>query len=334
MAVDQSLANALFGALIVLCGLLLLMEVRHPYNKVAAKVLRQSHATNTSAFLFNNVIMSILSVSSLLVVAAEYSQYGLLGGFPDGVVKWVVSFVLMDFSVYAWHYVGHHSEFLWRFHKIHHSDKSFHVTTGLRFHVFDQLLEVAVECICVILIGVSAQVVIVCEVLRMAFVFFHHSNLSFPGEKWLSYIIITPYLHRAHHSTVREEHDSNYGIVLSVWDLMFETRKELIPNTVGLEMIEANDLVQLFCLAFVTERRLARLLHNLPRRRRRGSELRIEDNLTRAEATPLGLSHKVQPRPTLVSRPFRTGSRRQINPDRQKLGRSPCHDGLWNGTKT
>jgi hypothetical protein len=198
----------------------------------------------------------------------------------------------------------------WRFHKIHHSDKSFHVTTGLRFHVFDQLLEVVVECICVILIGVSAQIVIVCEVLRMAFVFFHHSNLSFPGEKWLSYIIITPYLHRAHHSTVREEHDSNYGIVLSVWDLMFETRKELIPNTVGLEMIEANDLVQLFCLAFVTERRLARLLHYLPRRRRRGSEL------------PIGLSHKVQPKPTLVSRPFRTGSRRQ----RQKLGRSPCQD--------
>jgi sterol desaturase/sphingolipid hydroxylase (fatty acid hydroxylase superfamily) len=183
MAVDQSLANALFGALIVLCGLLLFMEVRHPNNKVAAKVLRQSHATNTSAFLFNNVIMSILSVSSLLVVTAQYSQYGLLAGFPDGVVKWVVSFVLMDFSVYAWHYVGHHSEFLWRFHKVHHSDKSFHVTTGLRFHIFDQLLEVAVECICVILIGVSAQIVIVCEVLRMAFVFFHHSNLSFPGEK-------------------------------------------------------------------------------------------------------------------------------------------------------
>jgi sterol desaturase/sphingolipid hydroxylase (fatty acid hydroxylase superfamily) len=107
MAVDQSLANALFGALIVLCGLLLFMEVRQPYNKVAAKVLRQSHATNTSAFLFNNVIMSILSVSSLLVVAAEYSQYGLLNGLPDGALKWVVSFVLMDFSVYAWHYVGH-----------------------------------------------------------------------------------------------------------------------------------------------------------------------------------------------------------------------------------
>ncbi len=277
MAADQSLANALFGAVILLFGLLLFLEFRHPYNLASAKALKQSHATNTSAFLFNNVIMSILSVSSLLVIAAEYSQNGLLAGLPDGVMKWVLSFILFDFAVYAWHYAGHHSEFLWRFHKIHHSDKSFHVTTGLRFHVFDQLLGVVVECICVIMIGVDAQVVIVCEVLRMAFVFFHHSNLSFPGEKWLSYIIITPYLHRAHHSTVREEHDSNYGIVLSVWDLIFETRKVLAPNTIGLEMIEANNLVQLFCLAFVTEKRLARLLNKLPRRRRQISEP-IEDN--------------------------------------------------------
>src|SRR5262249_17371827 len=158
---------------------------------------------------------------------------------------------------------------------------------------------------CVIMIGVDAQVVIVSEVLRMAFVFFHHSNLSFPGEKWLSYIIITPYLHRAHHSTMREEHDSNYGIDLSFWDLMFGTRTELCPNKVGLEMIEANNLVQLFCLAFVPERRVAGVLSNLPRRRRRGSELLM------------GLSHEVQPKPPLVPRLFRTRSRRHINPDRQ-----------------
>ena len=128
------------------------------------------------------------------------------------------------------------------------------------------------KCICVIVIGVDAQVVLGCELLRMAFVFFHHSNLSFPGERWLSYIIITPHLHRLHHSTLREEHDSNYGIVLSIWDLMFGTRKELVPDTIGLEMIEAENLVQLFCLAFVTERRFAQLLHKLPRRQRQASE--------------------------------------------------------------
>ena len=93
-----------------------------------------------------------------------------------------------------------------------------------------------------------------------------------PGEKWLSCIIITPYLHRAHHSTLREEHDSNYSIILFVRDLMFGTRKERVPDTIGLEMIDAENLVQLFCLAFVTERRLARLLLKLPRRRRRISE--------------------------------------------------------------
>jgi sterol desaturase/sphingolipid hydroxylase (fatty acid hydroxylase superfamily) len=90
-----------------------------------------------------------------------------------------------------------------------------------------------------------------------------------PGEKWLSYIIIAPYVHRAHHSTLREEHDSNYGIILSLRDLMFGTPKELVPDTIGLEMIEAENLVQLFSLAVVTKRRLARLLLKLPRRRRR-----------------------------------------------------------------
>jgi sterol desaturase/sphingolipid hydroxylase (fatty acid hydroxylase superfamily) len=95
-------------------------------------------------------------------------------------------------------------------------------------------------------IGAEAHVVVVCELVRMLFVLFHHANLSFPGEKWLSYVVITPSLHRGHHSTLRSEHDSNYGIVLSVWDILFGTRKELVPKSIGLELIEAENLVQLF----------------------------------------------------------------------------------------
>lgn len=187
----------------------------------------------------------------------------------DGPLKWVISFICFDFAVYAWHYFGHKSEFLWRLHKVHHSDKSFHVTTGLRFHVFDQLLEVIFKCICTIVLGVPAKIVFLCEIARMLFVLFHHANANFPGEKWLSYILITPSLHRVHHSALRAEHDSNYGIVLAVWDLIFRTRKELVPEEIGLELIEAEDFFQLFALAFLTERRLARMLHLLPRRRKR-----------------------------------------------------------------
>lgn len=259
-------ANYLLVFVLGLFFLLLVLEVLRPYKKFAGRTLQQSFTTNTSAFIFNNVIMSILSVSTLIVVAGYYSRYGLLSGLESGPIKWILIFVLFDFAVYVWHFIGHHSEYIWRFHKIHHSDKSFHVTTGFRFHVFDELMEVVVKSLCVVAIGAEANVVVVCEVIRMAFVLFHHSNLAIPGEKWLSYIFIMPYLHRAHHSTLRSEHDSNYGIVLSIWDLIFRTRKELVPEKIGLEMIEAENFVQLFCLAFITERRLARLLHLLPRR--------------------------------------------------------------------
>jgi sterol desaturase/sphingolipid hydroxylase (fatty acid hydroxylase superfamily) len=246
-------------------ALLLAAEKWRPYKKIAASRLKASFSTNTSAFLFNTLVMNILSVTSLLVVAANYAPYGLLGNVHDGALKWILSFVLFDFAVYLWHYLGHQSEWLWRFHKIHHSDKNIHVSTGLRFHIFDQFLELIMKCLCTILIGVQAHVVVICELVRMLFVFFHHANVSFPGEKWLSYVVITPSLHRAHHSTLRSEHDSNYGIVLAIWDILFRTRKELVPEKIGLDLIEAENLVQLFSLAFVTESRFARMLHLLPR---------------------------------------------------------------------
>jgi len=266
MSSDAGLEYYLFGGVLALFFALLVAEKTRPFVKVPTAALRRSFSTNTSAFLFNNVIMSLLSVSSLLVVAQNYASHGLLSQMSDGPAKWLLGFVLFDFAVYAWHFLGHHNEFMWRFHKVHHSDKNFNVTTGLRFHVFDQLLEVLFKCVCTILIGVGAKMVVIYEVTRMFFVLFHHANVATPGEKWLSYVFIAPSLHRVHHSTQRCEHDSNYGIVLAFWDILFRTRKELEPRSIGLEMIEAENLVQLFSLAFITERRLARFLHLLPRR--------------------------------------------------------------------
>lgn len=268
MDAPHGFENYLLIAALCLFAALLVLEKKRPAYRFTGESLKESFSTNTSAFLVNNLIMNALSVSSLLVVAGRYAHYGLLGGVADGPVKWVASFILFDFVVYVWHYLGHRFEWLWRFHKIHHSDKSFHVTTGLRFHVFDQLLEVIVKCVCAVIIGVDARVVVVCEVSRMLFVLFHHANVAIPGERWLSYVIITPSLHRAHHSTLRSEHDSNYGIVLAVWDIIFRTRKEIVPKSIGLDLIEAHNFVQLFSLAFLTERRLARVFNLLPRKAR------------------------------------------------------------------
>ncbi len=265
MIAGHAMENVLFATALSGFTLLLLLEKKRPYRKLATSSLQRSFSTNTSAFLFNTITMNILSVTSLLVITANYSHYGFLSDLADGPFKWILSFIFFDFAVYVWHFLGHKSYQLWRFHKIHHSDKNLHVSTGLRFHVFDQFLEVIFKCVCMVVIGVETHVVMVCELVRMLFVFFHHANVSFPGEKWLSYIVITPALHRVHHSTLRSEHDSNYGICLAIWDILFGTRRELVPKNIGLDLIEAENFLQLFSLAFVSEGRFAKMLHLLPR---------------------------------------------------------------------
>jgi sterol desaturase/sphingolipid hydroxylase (fatty acid hydroxylase superfamily) len=245
--------------------LLLVMEGLKPYRRFDRKVVKNSIVTNSTAFLFNNIILTALRASSLFFVAQQFSKYGVLSGLSSGPIKWVLSFLLFDLAIYAWHLASHKNEFLWRFHKIHHSDKTVNVTTGFRFHVFDLFLEIIMKCLFVIVFGVEAYVVLVIELIELSFIFFHHSNLSFEKEDILSRFIITPALHRTHHSALRSEHDSNYGIVLSIWDQLFGTRKELVPKKIGLDLIEADNFIQLFFLAFITERHVAKLLGLIPR---------------------------------------------------------------------
>lgn len=258
----------LFGMAIVAFIFLLICEKLHPYLTFNSGTYKRSIFTNTSAFLVNNVILTALRASSLFLVAEQFSGFGLLSGLHDGIFKSLLTFALFDLAIYAWHYASHRYEPLWRFHKIHHSDKSFNVSTGLRFHVFDLLLEIVYKCVFVIVIGVNAYLVLTIEIIELFFIFFHHANLKIPHEEQISEFIITPSLHRTHHSKLRQEHDSNYGIVLAIWDKLFKTRLELIPKTIGLELIEAENLVQLFSLAFITERKVRQILSWIPKGKR------------------------------------------------------------------
>jgi sterol desaturase/sphingolipid hydroxylase (fatty acid hydroxylase superfamily) len=241
------------------------IEKIKPYREFAAKVYKESIVTNTTAFLVNNVILTVLRASSLFLVAQQFSSFGLLGGLENGPLKWLLAFAFFDLAIYIWHVASHKYEWLWRFHKVHHSDKSFNVSTGFRFHVFDLLLEIIYKCVFVVVIGVDAYLVLSIEIIELFFIFFHHANIAVKNEKLLSRFIITPSLHRTHHSTLRQEHDSNYGIVLSLWDNIFGTRKELVPEHIGLDLIEAENFVQLFSLAFITERKIRQLLSIIPK---------------------------------------------------------------------
>jgi len=261
--------EALFGLAIAAFLVLLAMEKIKPYRVFPQKISKESFVTNTTAFLVNNLILTVLRASSLFLIAQQFASYGLLSGLENGPVKWVLAFIFFDLAIYIWHVASHKFEFLWRFHKIHHSDKSFNVSTGFRFHVFDLLLEIVYKSVFVVVIGVNAYLVLSIEIIELFFIFFHHANLRIPNEEAISQVIITPGLHRAHHSTLRQEHDSNYGIVLSIWDRIFRTRKELVPERIGLDLIEAENFIQLFSLAFITELKIRKLLSWIPQGKKR-----------------------------------------------------------------
>ncbi len=262
---DMLFIQGLFGLAILAFIALIVIEKRHPYRQFPQKIYKESFFTNTTAFLVNNLILSAIRASSLFFLAQQFASFGLLSGLANGPVKWLLAFALFDLAIYIWHYASHHNDFLWRFHKIHHSDKGFNVSTGFRFHIFDLLLELLYKSVFVVVIGVNAYLVLAIEVIELFFIFFHHANIRIPNEELVSQVIITPSLHRTHHSTLRSEHDSNYGIVFSVWDRLFGTRKELVPEHIGLDLIEAGNYIQLLSLAFITELKVKKLWAWIPK---------------------------------------------------------------------
>ena len=121
------------------------------------------------------------------------------------------------------------------FHKVHHNDPYLNVSTAFRLHIVELLTITVLKSVYIILLGVDTTMVVTNETLLTLFIMFHHTNISFRGEKRLGQVIIAPYLHRAHHSTERNEHDNNYGAVFSIWDRLFGTLTEREPAEVGIK---------------------------------------------------------------------------------------------------
>lgn len=252
-AVAQASTEDLLAlAFLSFLGLCVTMEFRHPSLRSGLQTLKRSYWTNVSTYLFNDLSLSLLSIPSLYFIAQQVSGSGLLSTLPEGLMKYLAAFLLLDFTLYAWHYATHHCDALWLFHKVHHSDRSFNVTTGLRFHMGELFLEVLVRVAFIAVIGVNAEVVLINQTLISLFVLFHHTNVRFPQEHFLSHFLIVPRLHRMHHSALREEHDSNYGAVLSIWDHLFGTLKQGEPQAIGLTGVDEQRFADLVRYGFTT----------------------------------------------------------------------------------
>jgi len=236
--------------LLVFFGVLSTLEFIFPREKLPAKPLRRSYKTNISLFVFNSTIMSLLSVSSLFLLAQRHSHQGLLRYLDDPLWQAVLSFVLLDLLLYLWHKACHRFDRLWMFHRVHHNDPYLNISTAFRVHVIELLITNALKATYIVFLGIDQITVLVNEVIITLFVMFHHTNITFKGEKLLGYIIIVPYLHRTHHSVQRHEHDSNYGAVLSLWDRLFGSLTEFKPAAIGINGHSPQDFINLLKLGF------------------------------------------------------------------------------------
>jgi sterol desaturase/sphingolipid hydroxylase (fatty acid hydroxylase superfamily) len=167
---------------------------------------------------------------------AEFVQeraWGLLPVLPlPRPLSVIAGILLLDYTLYWWHYMTHRVPVLWRFHEVHHLDQEMDATTALRFHFGEITISLAFRAVQIAVIGPSPLTVAVWQVFLFLCILFHHSNvrLSLLSERILARLVVTPRLHGIHHSIVPEEVNSNWSSGLTIWDWLHSTLRTEPPQ--------------------------------------------------------------------------------------------------------
>ena len=215
-----------FGAL----GVMGLWEVIAPRRALtASKLVRW--ANNLGLVFFNSIILRLLFPAAAVGMAAFATEqgWGIFNYFE--VPFWptfVVCVVVMDFVIYLQHVMVHAVPALWRLHRVHHADLDFDVTTGARFHPIEIILSMLIKFATIVVLGPPVIAVVVFEVILNATAMFNHANVRIPYgiDRLLRWVIVTPDMHRVHHSVEDDEANSNFGFNLPWWDRLFGTYRD------------------------------------------------------------------------------------------------------------
>jgi sterol desaturase/sphingolipid hydroxylase (fatty acid hydroxylase superfamily) len=187
--------------------------------------------TNLSITILNTLTLRLMAaVLPLLAIGAAWDAqvqgWGLFNALDwPAWIELIVCVLVLDFAIWAQHLITHKVPLLWRLHRVHHADRDMDVTTAVRFHPIEIALSMLLKIGLVYLLGPSALAVLIFEILLNGTALFNHANLKLPLalDAVLRRVLVTPDMHRVHHSVHRHEHDSNYGFALSIWDRMFGT---------------------------------------------------------------------------------------------------------------
>lgn len=219
--------------LVTFFGLLAVMavwELISPRRRLTTpKMLRWLN--NISLVFPNTLIVRLLFPTAAIGVAIYTNEqhWGLLNSLPLGATFSVlIAVVLLNLAIYLQHVVVHHVPLLWKLHRVHHADPDIDVTTGSRFHPLEMILSILIKFTIILLLGAPVVAVIIFEVLLNATAMFNHSNIKIPKQldKIIRLFIVTPDMHRVHHSVEIDETNSNFGFNLSCWDRLFRTYRD------------------------------------------------------------------------------------------------------------
>lgn len=224
MTTEASLRLLAFAAIFLVMAL---WEWRSPRRRLQLRRVRRWPA-NLAVLGLNTLLLRLMFPAALAGIAtwANAQSLGLFHYFPAvAFVQIALSVVLLDLAIYVQHVLFHHVPLLWRIHRMHHADLEIDVSTGGRFHPLEILLSFAYKAAWIVALGAPVVAVIVFEVLLNAASMFNHGNVKLsPGiDQWIRRLLVTPDMHRVHHSIDPRETDRNFGFSLSVWDRLFGT---------------------------------------------------------------------------------------------------------------
>lgn len=192
------------------------------------KLKRLDRWPNAFGLIFVSGVFAKLMLPVGLAVVAIWANENAIGifnvfHFGNDWLVYIVCFFLFDLAIWGQHYLTHKIDFLWRLHRVHHTDPDVDVTTAFRFHPVEICLSLLWKISCVLMLGAPAEVVFWSQVVLNVSAQFNHANIKLNStvDAWLRWIIVTPDMHRVHHSVDQRESDTNYGFFLSVWDRLF-----------------------------------------------------------------------------------------------------------------
>lgn len=215
------------GMFLGVFALMAAWEIAAPRRRLQeSKAIRW--ASNLAIVVLNSALLRLLFPAAAVGMAAFVAGRG-AGLFNLFAVPYplaiVLSLLVLDLAIYLQHLMFHAMPVLWRVHRMHHADLDFDVTTGARFHPIEMILSMLIKFALILLLGPPVLAVLIFEVLLNAMAMFNHSNVRIPQpwDRALRWLVVTPDMHRVHHSIDASEHNSNFGFNLPWWDRLFGT---------------------------------------------------------------------------------------------------------------